>query len=108
MMTFSLKIVFWNIRKNEDVQIIHELVEKSAADLLFLAECPENIATKSGLCEIEPPVTLSKSKVRGFRISNNYQITCVENGLPRLWFYIIEKDGQLFLLGTVHLKDKLV
>lgn len=112
-----MKIVFWNIRKNEDVQIIHQLVKKSAADLLFLAECPETLVAGIDYLEIMPPDIESipkpktKPKVRGFRTSNTYQVECVEYEHPRLWFYTIgktfEKNGELmFLLGTVHLVAK--
>jgi exonuclease III len=105
-----MRIVFWNINRKSDVEIIHQLVEKSTPDLLFLAECPDEMVSKidSSFPEIKPPVTPPKSdpKVRGFNISNIYQIDCVNNDFDRYWFYVVEKDDKIFLLGTVHLIDQ--
>ncbi|MCL2623723.1 MAG: hypothetical protein FWD31_08670 [Planctomycetaceae bacterium] len=104
-----MKIVFWKINQNEDAHIIEELVEKSAPDLLFLAECTNLMVTKIDALfpEIRPPVIPpnSKPKVRGFNISNDYQASCMNNDLDRLQFYNIENNGQEFLVGAVHLID---
>jgi Endonuclease/Exonuclease/phosphatase family. len=106
-----MKIVFWNINKNENLAVIQKLVEKTTPDLLFLAECPKDFALKIKrkiIPEIRPPYIPpnSKPKIRGFSISSNCQTNCIEVSNNRLIFYSIREGEMLLLLGTVHLIDK--
>ena len=102
-----MKIVFWNIKQNEKMAYVVDLIDRVKPDLLFLAECSPEIAKES---QSRYNVIASKisgnPKVHGFVLSENVRCSLLHEYKNRLFLYRLTWQNKEFLLGTVHLLPK--
>lgn len=107
-----MKIIFWNIHCNKDqnpvakLDAVAGLVDNRETDLLFLAECSEEM-----LAEIkktyEEVIVPASSKIKCFKIGQAISCRCIkEIGPTRFVFFHVESGAIKCTLVVLHLPSK--
>ena len=100
-----MKLVFWNINKQLDIQPVVALVDKVCPDLLFLAECPDGMipeVKKQNWHFVNSP-SLINTKVKCFNVSRHIACHCIKEAGERLTFYHVESESLKCVIGALHL-----
>jgi hypothetical protein len=101
-----MKIIFWNTHKNKDHTSAVKLVDNTKIDLLFLAECSEELLAELRKTYHEVIVPSSKSKVRCFRVNRAISCQCMREIGSNLVIFHVELDAVKCTLGVLHLRSK--
>jgi len=101
-----MKLVFWNICKKVDVGPVVDLIDKVRPDLLFLAECTDEVI--EGLQErnnhfVNLPPFAKTTKVKCFNVRQHLSCRCILEAGDRLTFYRIEFESLKCVIGALHL-----
>ena len=103
-----MKLVFWNILKNTDFGPVLALIDKVSPDLLFLAECTneviDGLQKQDCLFVHSPPVM--DTKVKCFHVSRHVACRCIREAGERLTFYRAETKYLSCVIGAMHLISK--
>ena len=103
-----MKLVFWNINKQVDIPPVVALIDKVCPDLLFLAECTDEVI--EGLQEQNnhfvnsPPFV--NPKVKCFNVSRRISCDCIKEAGDRLTFYRVKSESLKCVIGALHLISK--
>jgi exonuclease III len=103
-----MKLVFWNIRKQDDVKPVVDLIDKVRPDLLFLTECTDTAISslrKQGCLFVNSPPVIN-TKVKCFNVSQRVACHCIMEAGERLTFYRVEFTSLNCVIGALHLISK--
>ncbi|MDR1923990.1 MAG: hypothetical protein LBQ66_06420 [Planctomycetaceae bacterium] len=102
-----MKIAFWNIKLNKNFCYIVELVKRVQADILFLAECPqENITELQNSYKVLAGKIYERPKIYSCIISETLGCSLIQEYKNRLFVYRLTFGKQKLLVGVVHLISK--
>ena len=102
-----MKIAFWNIKQNENLDHVVKLVDSVGPDVLFLAESsPEMVELLQDRYKTLGPGISSEPKIYGFAVSEQLKCSFDRKYQNRLFLYRLTWRKEDFSLGVVHLPSK--
>ena len=103
-----MKIAFWNIKQNKNLDYVVKLIDSVCPDVLFLAESsPEMVELLQDRYKTLGPGISSEPKIYGFIVSKNLKGSLIREYKDRLFLYQLTWQEEFFSLGVVHLPSKL-
>jgi hypothetical protein len=106
----SLRVLYWNVHKKNDLDIVEDLIESQSPDILILSECTLAVATRLSVrigFTVVNPILDKKPKTILLHNLLKAKVTLKQEYKQRMNIYKVVFPSITVLLAAVHLPSKI-